>query len=411
MEQFSFDLEPKKQTTWRPEPMSVKELNLYIKDLVDRDDFLNNVYVKGEISNFKRHYTGHLYFTLKDKDSLIKCVCFKSYTGNIKFEPADGMQVLIFGTVAVYERDGVYQIYVKGMEQDGLGALYTEYEKLKEKLSQKGMFDEAHKRPIPMLPREIGVVTSKTGAVIRDLINVTTRRMPNVHIKLYPCAVQGEGASQTICEGIKYFNEAQNVDVIIVARGGGSIEDLWPFNEEITAEAVYNSQIPIISAVGHETDFTICDFVADLRAPTPSAAGELAVPDVKEVFWKIESFKRRMSHSLTKKLEIMKNRFNKILKSRVFTNPQDMLNERKLKLDLLLKQLGDKSALLIKNKKLRLVKVVTKLDSISPLKTLSRGYALVQTEDGKLVKNAKDLSKDDKINITLKEGKVEAKVL
>ena len=272
MEQFSFDLEPKKPSGFRPEPLTVKQLNLYIKGLIDRDDFLNNVYVKGEISNFKRHYTGHLYFTLKDKDSLIKCVCFKSYTGNIKFEPEDGMQVLIFGQVAAYERDGVYQIYVEGMEQDGLGALYTEFERLKEKLSQKGMFDEAHKKPLPMLPREIGVITSKTGAVIRDIINVTTRRLPNVHIKLYPAAVQGEGAAQTICEGIEYFNNKKNVDVIIVARGGGSIEDLWPFNEEITANAVFNSEIPIISAVGHETDFTICDFVADLRAPTPSAA-------------------------------------------------------------------------------------------------------------------------------------------
>ena len=270
-DQLTFDLVNKPRFE-RPNPLSVKELNLYVKDLIDRDDFLNNVYVKGEISNFKKHYTGHLYFTLKDKDSLIKCVCFKSYTGNIKFEPQDGMQVVVFGQVAVYDRDGVYQIYVKGMEQDGLGALYAEYEKLKEKLSSKGMFDESHKKKIPMLPKEIGVVTSKTGSVIRDIINVTTRRLPNVHIKLYPVAVQGEGAAETIVEAINYFNEVKNVDVIIIARGGGSIEDLWPFNEEITANAIYESEIPIISAVGHETDFTIADFVADLRAPTPSAA-------------------------------------------------------------------------------------------------------------------------------------------
>ena len=411
MEQFSFDLEPKKKESFRPEPLSVRELNLYIKDIIDRDDFLNNVYVKGEISNFKRHYTGHLYFTLKDKDSLIKCVCFKSYAGNIKFEPEDGMQVLIFGQVAVYERDGVYQIYVKGMEQDGKGALYAEFEKLKEKLSQKGMFDDAHKKPIPLLPKEIGVITSKTGSVIRDIINVTTRRMPNVHIKLYPAAVQGAGAAETICEAIEYFNKEQNVDVIIVARGGGSIEDLWPFNEEITANAVYNSNIPIISAVGHETDFTICDFVADLRAPTPSAAGELAVPDIKDVLWKIGNLKQRLSSSLTKKLELMKTQYQKVLKSKVFTSPQDMLNERRLKLDSLLKQLENKSEITIKNKKLKLVKSVATLDSLSPLKTLSRGYAMVQKEDGKIIKKASDLAKDDKIEITLMEGKAEAKVL
>ena len=411
MEQFSFDLEPKKKESFRPEPLTVRELNLYIKDVIDRDDFLNNVYVKGEISNFKRHYTGHLYFTLKDKDSLIKCVCFKSYAGNIKFEPEDGMQVLILGQVAVYERDGVYQIYVKGMEQDGKGALYAEFEKLKEKLSQKGMFDDAHKKPIPLLPKEIGVITSKTGSVIRDIINVTTRRMPNVHIKLYPAAVQGAGAAETICEAIEYFNKEQNVDVIIVARGGGSIEDLWPFNEEITANAVFNSKIPIISAVGHETDFTICDFVADLRAPTPSAAGELAVPDIKDVLWKIGNLKQRLSSSLSKKLELMKTQFQKVLKSKVFTAPLDMLNERKLKLDSLLKQLENKSELTIKNKKLKLVKSVATLDSLSPLKTLSRGYAMVQKEDGHIIKNASDLAKDDIIKITLSEGKAEAKVL
>lgn len=204
---------------FRPDPLSVKELNMYIKTLVDRDEFLNNVYVRGEISNFKKHYTGHLYFTLKDGDSLIKCVMFKSYTQNVLFEPKDGMAVLILGTVAVYERDGIYQIYVKGMEPDGVGALHAAYEQLKQKLEQKGMFDEKYKKSIPILPKSIGVVTSKTGAVIRDIINVTTRRLPNVNIKLYPAAVQGVGAAETIVNGIKYFNEEKNVDLIIIARG------------------------------------------------------------------------------------------------------------------------------------------------------------------------------------------------
>ena len=215
MEQLSFD-DLNNDKPFRPTPLTVRELNLYVKDLIDRDDFLNNVYVKGEISNFKRHYTGHLYFTLKDNDALIKCVCFKSYTANIKFDPQDGMQVLVFGQVAVYERDGVYQIYVKAMEQDGIGALYEAYEKLKQKLALEGLFDEDHKKPIPMLPKAIGVVTSKTGAVIQDIINVTTRRFPNVNIKLYPAKVQGDGAAETIVEGIKYFNEAKNVDTIII---------------------------------------------------------------------------------------------------------------------------------------------------------------------------------------------------
>ena len=409
MEQLSFDLDDKKP--FRPTPLSVRELNLYVKDLVDRDDFLNNVYVKGEISNFKRHYTGHLYFTLKDKDSLIKCVMFKSYTSNIKFEPQDGMQVVILGQVAVYERDGVYQIYVKGMEQEGLGALYEAYEKLKAKLEAQGLFDESHKKEIPLLPKAIGVVTSKTGAVIKDIINVTTRRFPNVVIKLYPSAVQGVGAAETIVEGIKYFNEAKNVDTIIIARGGGSLEDLWPFNEEITAHAIYESEIPIISAVGHETDFTIADFVADLRAPTPSAAGELAVPDLEELKWKIQNINHRLSLSLNKKIENMKARYEKAMRSKVMMDPLSMLNERRLKQDYLIKQLANSIKLELKNKKIELVKIVSSLDGLSPLKTLTRGYAFVEKEDGTIIKSAKDLVKNDEIKITLADGNVEAKVL
>ena len=409
MEQLSFDLDDKKP--FRPTPLSVRELNLYVKDLVDRDDFLNNVYVKGEISNFKRHYTGHLYFTLKDKDSLIKCVMFKSYTSNIKFEPQDGMQVVILGQVAVYERDGVYQIYVKGMEQEGLGALYEAYEKLKAKLEAQGLFDESHKKEIPLLPKAIGVVTSKTGAVIKDIINVTTRRFPNVVIKLYPSAVQGVGAAETIVEGIKYFNKAKNVDTIIIARGGGSLEDLWPFNEEITAHAIYESEIPIISAVGHETDFTIADFVADLRAPTPSAAGELAVPDLEELKWKIQNINHRLSLALNKKIENMKARYEKAMRSKVMMDPLSMLNERRLKQDYLIKQLANSIKLELKNKKIELVKIVSSLDGLSPLKTLTRGYAFVEKEDGTIIKSAKDLVKNDEIKITLADGNVEAKVL
>lgn len=411
-EQLDFDMLINDQKPFkRPEPISVKELNLYIKDLVDRDEFLNNVYVKGEISNLKKHYTGHWYFTLKDKDSLIKCVCFKSYTSNIKFNPEDGMQVVILGTCAVYERDGVYQIYVKGMEQEGLGNLYQKFEELKEKLSKLGMFDEAHKKEIPILPKSIGVVSSKTGSVIRDIINVTTRRFPNVNIKLFPAAVQGAGAAETICDGIKYFNEEKNVDVIIIARGGGSLEDLWPFNEEITAHAIYESEIPIISAVGHETDFTIADFVADLRAPTPSAAGELAVPELSEIKWKLNNINRSLSISLSKKLEKMKLEYKKILNSRVFKDPLSLFANYRLMQDKVTKELYTNAKLELKNKRLELVTKTSGLDALSPLKTLVRGYSIIENDKGKIIKSKKDLKKNDEISITLSDGKVEAKIL
>ena len=395
---------------YRPEPLSVKELNMYVKTLVDRDEFLNNVYVKGEISNFKKHYTGHLYFTLKDGESLIKCVMFKSYTQNVLFEPQDGMAVLILGTVAVYERDGIYQIYVKGMEPDGMGALHTAYEQLKKKLESKGMFDESNKKPIPMLPKSIGVVTSKTGAVIRDIINVTTRRLPNVNIKLYPAAVQGIGAAETIVKGIKYFNDNKNVDLIIIARGGGSLEDLWPFNEEITANAIYESELPIISAVGHETDFTIADFVADLRAPTPSAAGELAVPDRNEIIWKLQNINRRLSLSLSKKVEGMHNRYQKVMNSKVLKDPLSTFNERRLVVDNLIKNLVKNTNIELKNKKLVLVKNVTALDALSPLKTLARGYSIIENEEGQVIKSAKELKVGDEIKLTLNDGKIKAVV-
>lgn len=396
---------------FRPEPMTVKELNMYVKTLVDRDEFLNNVYVKGEISNFKRHYTGHLYFTLKDGESLIKCVMFKSYTQNVLFEPKDGMAVLILGTVAVYERDGVYQIYVKGMEPDGVGALHAAYEQLKEKLEAKGMFDEKYKKEIPMLPKSIGVVTSKTGAVIRDIINVTTRRLPNVNIKLYPAAVQGVGAAETIVKGIKYFNENKNVDLIIIARGGGSLEDLWPFNEEITANAIFESELPIISAVGHETDFTIADFVADLRAPTPSAAGELAVPDRNEIIWKLQNINRRLSLSLTKKVEGMNNRYQKVMSSRVMKDPYNTLNERRLVIDNIIKNIEKCLTLEIKNKKISLVKNITALDTLSPLKTLLRGYTILEDNEGKVIKSVKQLKTDDEVRITLNDGTANARII
>ena len=395
----------------RPTPLTVSQLNNYIKTLVDRDEFLNNVYIKGEISNFKRHYTGHLYFTLKDGESLIKCVMFKTYTSYLRFEPEDGMSVLVLGTVAVYERDGIYQIYVKGMEADGLGALHIAYEQLKEKLESKGMFDEEHKRKIPVLPKSIGVVTSKTGSVIKDIINVTTRRFPKVNIKVYSAAVQGEGAAETIVAGIKYFNETKSVDTIIIARGGGSLEDLWPFNEEITANAIFESEIPIISAVGHETDFTIADFVADLRAPTPSAAGELAVPDINEINWKLANIKRNLGTLLNKKIEVMEQRYKRIMNSVVFKNPTSGIKQRTLSVDAYSQRLESAIQLKNKNVKINLTKLISKLDGLSPLKTLSRGYSVVQDKDNNVIKSVKDLKTGEQITLVLNDGKANAQVI
>ena len=263
--------------------VTVSDLNKYIKEKIANDENLSQILVKGEIKKKKNHYTGHMYFTLKDENSLIKCICFKSYAEKLTFMPKDGMKVIVLGSVSVFERDGIYQIYVKMMEEDGLGDLYTKYQELKQKLEKQGLFDEEHKIKIPLLPKVVGVLTSQTGSVIRDIINVSTRRNPNIYIRLLPVPVQGEGAAEKIAAGIEYMNRNKLADVLILARGGGSLEDLWPFNEEIVAHSIYNSEIPIISAVGHETDFTIADFVADLRAPTPSAAAELAVPDVYEL--------------------------------------------------------------------------------------------------------------------------------
>lgn len=395
----------------RPEPITVSKLNAYVKAIIDNDELLNNVYIKGEISNLKKHYTGHYYFTLKDKDSLIKCVMFKSYTSYLNFDVEDGMNVVILGTVAVYERDGIYQIYAKGMELDGVGDLYAAYEKLKAKLEVEGLFDQKYKKKIPYLPKEIGVVTSKTGAVIRDIINVTTRRYPMVHIKLYPASVQGKGAAETIVKGIEYFNKYQNVDLIIIARGGGSLEDLWPFNEEITARAIFASKIPIISAVGHETDFTIADFVADLRAPTPSAAGELAVPDIMELKWKLNNMKLQLGRSLKKRLELMQTRYSSIINRKVFKEPNVMLADKILALNGFEKDLNNCMKAELKDRKNRFEKVVATLDSLSPLKTLSRGYTVLEDKNGDVVTTSKDLKSGDVVKIILHDGTKNAEVI
>lgn len=389
--------------------ITVSDLNQYIKNKIADDEYLNNILVKGEISNFKNHYTGHMYFTLKDEKSLIKCIMFKSYAQKLNFMPKDGMKVFLFGGVSVFERDGVYQIYVKAMEEDGLGDLYTTYQELKNKLEKQGLFEQEHKMSIPMMPKVIGVLTSQTGSVIRDIINVSTRRNPNVVIRLLPVPVQGEGAAKKIVDGIEYMNRNKLADVLILARGGGSLEDLWPFNEEIVAHSIYNSEIPIISAVGHETDFTISDFVADLRAPTPSAAAELAVPDIYEVKQKIITYQNRLRMSLIKKVEVMKLRYEKSMSSSVFKEPTRKIQENYIRIDHQVKQLENLILVKQEKEKTKYGKLVAKLDAYSPLKTLSRGYSITQ-KDGKVIKTQTELKSGDRVEIRFVDGFREAEI-
>lgn len=390
--------------------ITVTELNKYIKEKIASDEILNNVLIKGEISNFKLHYTGHMYFTLKDENSLIKCIMFKTYTPHLKFTPKDGMKVMAFGTVSVFERDGVYQLYCKAMQEDGMGSLYTAYEELKAKLEKEGYFDLSHKKKIPFMPKSIGVLTSNTGAVIRDIINVSTRRNPNVYLKLLPVPVQGEGAAEKIAAGIQLMNEKKLADVIILARGGGSLEDLWPFNEEVVAKAIYNSELPVISAVGHETDFTIADFVADLRAPTPSAAAELAVPNIAEVELKLNTYQNRFRQALKKKTELMRLRYEKCMASRVFKEPLQKVNENYMLIDKYVKSIQNSIVTKYKDKKLEAIKLYSKLDALSPLKTLARGYSITEKE-GKIIHKASELKQGDELTLRFEDGKVNTKVL
>jgi len=392
------------------EPISVTDLNKHIKNEIDNDEFLANILVKGEISNFKHHYTGHMYFTLKDENSLIKCIMFKGYTSNLNFVPKDGKSVIILGSVSVFERDGVYQLYCKAMQEDGMGSLYTAYEELKAKLEKEGLFLESHKKQIPFMPKTIGVLTSQTGSVIRDIINVSTRRNPNVHLRLLPVPVQGEGAGNKIAEAIYFMNKNKLADVLIIARGGGSLEDLWPFNEEVVARAIYNSEIPIISAVGHETDFSISDFVSDLRAPTPSAAAELAVPNILEVRIKLKTINNRLKMALKKRTELMRLRYEKCMTRRVFKEPMQKINEKSLILDIMVKKLENVMKVRINDNKSLAISMFSRLDALSPLKTLSRGFSIVQ-KNGKTINTVKELKKDEEISIRLSDGEKAAKIL
>lgn len=389
---------------------SVSDINNYIKQLVSRDLILSDVSIRGEISNFKHHYTGHMYFTIKDENSLLKCVMFKSQALSLRFAPENGMKVIVSGYISVFERDGQYQLYASNMQPDGVGALHVAFEQLKEKLQQEGLFDPEKKKSIPLLPGSIGIVTSSTGAVIRDIINVTYRRNSKMKLVLYPVAVQGPQAAGQISEAIKRLNEHNKVDVIIVARGGGSLEELWAFNEEIVARSIYASNIPVISAVGHETDFTISDFVSDMRAPTPSAAAELAVPDIEVLLYKLESYNMRMKNALVTKVTALQNQLQKINSRPPFTQPYDKVNQQRQAIDNLVKSLVRENQAIIKDKKSQFGILAGKLDALSPLKIMERGYGVVKNSQGHVVNSVKQVNAGDKLEILINDGLAECDV-
>ena len=389
-----------------PKIATVSQINGYVKKILDHNIILNNVWIKGEISNFKHHYSGHLYITLKDEGGVLKAVMFRSSAQSLTFEPSDGMKVLARGRISVYEAGGSYQLYIEEMIPDGVGELYIAYEQLKKQLAEEGLFDEVHKKPIPQFPKRVGVVTASTGAAVRDIINVITRRYPMAEIVIYPAQVQGTGAAQSVVRAIEYFNATKEVDTLIVGRGGGSIEDLWAFNEEITARAIYASQIPIISAVGHETDFTIADFVADLRAPTPSAAAEIAVPSMIELRNRINIDQNRISQNVVGRIESSRL----LLKRFKMKTPKDRIDDYNLKLDSLLKSMENSLKMKTMTLKRQFAEQTAKLDALSPLQTLSRGYSIPTTEDGTVIRSAKEMKKGMEFTLRLKDGSRECVV-
>ena len=365
------------------EIFSVAQLTGYIKELIETDGYLQNVVVKGEISNFIAHRSGHWYFTLKDEDSQIKAVMFRGSNIRVNFKPENGHKVVLQGRISVYEKSGEYQIYVNAMKRDGLGDLYVAYEELKRKLAEEGLFDTAYKKPLPFFPQKIGVITSANGAAVRDIKNIATRRCPSVQLVLYPALVQGAGTEESLIQALNYFENNYKVDVIIIGRGGGSIEDLWGFNGEKLARAIFAMKTPVISAVGHETDFTICDFVADLRAPTPSAAAELAVPDI---------------HALLQDLDMRYDRLTDTMSA--------IIEEEREKLQDYLEIFKKTGLEQIRFKEEQLKGLIGKIDSLSPLSVLARGYS-VATKAGKTVKSIKELSVGDRVKLRLSDGEAE----
>ena len=405
--------------------LSVTALTRYLKYKFDNDDHLKNVYIKGEISNFKSHTTGHFYFSIKDEGSKINAIMFSINAKKIAFTPTDGMKVLVRGRISVYETTGNYQIYVDEMLEDGIGNLYIAFEQLKEKLSKEGLFDQKYKKPIPKFPEKVGVVTAATGAAIKDILSTIKRRYPICEVILFPSLVQGENASVDIVKKIEMASN-YDIDVLIVGRGGGSIEDLWPFNEEIVARAIFSSSIPIISAVGHEIDFTIADFVADLRAPTPTGAAEVAVPNLVDLKKHINQLKIRLNEGILKTVNYQKLYLESLKNSFVIKNPLIMYDNKKQKIDIIIDKLNNllkqklnrnidllshlKNSYVIKNpnilydkKRDKLNNIIEKLELINPLKVLKRGYSVIYKND-KIINSINDLKKDDQLKIKLSDG-------
>lgn len=412
--------------------ITISQLTRYIKYKIDNDVNLNQVFIKGEISNFKAHTRGHYYFTLKDEESRINAIMFASQTKKIKFMPEDGMKVLVTGKISVYEANGGYQIYVSDMLEDGVGNLYIAFSQLKKKLESLGLFDQSKKKKIPKIPKTIGVVTAPTGAAIRDILSTIKRRFPITNVILFPALVQGEGAKDSIVKQIK-IAENYDIDTLIVGRGGGSIEDMWCFNEEEVAYAIYNCPIPVISAVGHEIDFTIADFVADLRAPTPTGAAELAVPNASDVYNYLEQLKIRLITVMKNKLDFLNQRLNEVTNKYILQNPISIYQVKEQQFDSTLEKLkyslqslyqkkekqflGVTSSYILKdpmkildNKINKYTQLISKLETLSPLSTIKRGYSIVKKE-GSVITSCKDVSKHDKIDLELKDGTLTAEVL
>ncbi len=389
--------------------ITVGQVNNYIKRRMDEDANLSSICIRGEISNFKHHYSGHMYMSLKDGTGAIKAVMFRSSAASLRFVPKDGMSVLAVGRVSVYERDGVYQLYIDTMVPDGIGQLYAAYEQLKAELEAEGYFDPSRKKPIPVYPAVVGVVTASTGAAVRDIINVISRRWPVCDIKIYPALVQGVGAAQSVAAGIRYFNDAVDADVLIVGRGGGSIEDLWAFNEKVVADAALSSRIPIISAVGHETDYTILDFVADLRAPTPSAAAELATPDTDELRELFSDSQRRLVRALHTLVKSKRNLLDMCMLSPVMRRPITITENRSQELDEAVKRLVTAYEDCIEKRGIQLRECSYKLGALNPVNVLSRGYSVAK-KGSKVIKSVCDAVSGDEFVLTVTDGNINCRV-
>jgi len=391
--------------------LTVTQINEYIRALLAQDEVLSMIMVRGEISNLTMHRSGHIYFTLKDETSILKAVMFRSSAQRLKFALKEGMSIIVYGRISLYAPSGQYQLYAEDIQPDGVGALYLAYEQIKQRLASEGLFDESRKKPIPNIPSTVGIITSPTGAAIHDMINVISRRFPLTKIVLYPALVQGESAYLSLISGLRFFNASNSCDVIIIGRGGGSMEDLWAFNNVDLAYEIARSNIPIISAVGHESDFTICDFVADLRAPTPSAAAELAVPDAFAVKNKLDNYVVTVKGLLLSKIQEYRVNIQRISASRVLSSREDLLDEYRMKISLLSDKLDLQADASIKNKKHTFDILAAKLNTISPLNTLNRGYAIVTDEDGCVAGTVKDLEKNETVDIALSDGKIKAQVI